>query len=118
MKIDAIYITKFNNIYFNQNKAKLTLDNADHNTPFSINLIQKERFFYQEFNSIKNFECKYFVSSYGTYRSIAFGLYKGGKSGQRRVPHHLTDGVARRRDTESVTENNRLVCQGKGENER
>ena len=34
------------------------------------------------------------------YRSIAFGYARRGKSGQRRVPHHLTDGIVRRYDTE------------------
>ncbi len=43
-------------------------------------------------------------------------LCKGGKSGQRRVAHHLTGGVSCKRYTESATENNRLPQEGKGEN--
>ena len=34
--------------------------------------------------------------------------YGGGKSGQRRAPHHVTRGASQRRSTESVTENYRL----------
>lgn len=34
---------------------------------------------------------------------------KGGKSGQHRAAHHLTGGVSSDRDTDSATENNRLV---------
>ena len=33
----------------------------------------------------------------------------GGKSGQRRAAHHLTGGIPRKQDTESATENNRLL---------
>lgn len=33
----------------------------------------------------------------------------GGKSGQRRVAHHLTGGVLLRQDTDSATENYRLA---------
>lgn len=39
--------------------------------------------------------------------AIACCFAAGGKSGQRRVAHHLTGGVPRKRDTESATENNR-----------
>ncbi len=36
-------------------------------------------------------------------------FHKGGKSGQRRAAHHLTGGVLSYQDTDSATENNRLV---------
>jgi hypothetical protein len=39
---------------------------------------------------------------------IASATCGGGKSGQRRVAHHLTGGVSCKRYTESATENNRL----------
>lgn len=38
-----------------------------------------------------------------------FALLRRGKSGQRRVPHHLMDGTSGNRWIESVTENYRQV---------
>lgn len=46
-------------------------------------------------------------------------LKEGGKSGQRRAPHHLTDGISTSAEYRKCNrKQTSLTCQGKGENGR